>query len=386
MRIALLTREYPPEVYGGAGVHVANLATRLQDHVDINVHCFGQPRQGVTAHSMAPNLNDATIALRALTANISMAASVEAVDLVHSHTWYANMGGHLAKTLRGIPHVITAHSLEPQRSWRSQQLGEGYRLSSWIEKTSYESADAVIAVSAAMRDDILRCYPAVEPNRVHVVHNSIDTEVYYPVRETTVLPRYQLDPARPIVFCVGRITPQKGLQHLIEASYDIEPAAQIVICAGAPDTPADLAEFQALIDRLTRKRSAVLWLRRSPKLSDFRQLLSNADLLVCPSVYEPFGIVNLEAMACATPVVASDVGGIPEVVRDGETGFLVHYDQARITEFRVGLATAINELLSRPGLARTMGEAGRRRVADLFTWDNVVKDVIDVYQAVLDRA
>ncbi|MFV0308669.1 MAG: glycogen synthase [Desertimonas sp.] len=384
MRVGLLTREYPPDVYGGAGVHVDFLARELRRLVDVDVHCMGEPREGVTAHADDdPRLAGANPALRILSTDLTMAAAVIDDDLVHSHTWYTNMAGHLAKLLHGIPHVVTSHSLEPQRPWKAEQLGGGYRLSSWAEQTAYESADAVIAVSAGSRRDVLASYPALDPARVHVVHNGIDTDFYRPVAETDVVERLGIDPARPSVVFVGRITRQKGVPHLLRAARSFDPAAQLVLLAGAADTAPLGAEIAAAVAGLRAERDAVVWVDEMLSRSDVRQVLSHATVFVCPSVYEPLGIVNLEAMACATAVVASDVGGIPEVVDDAITGLLVHYDDTAPGAFEAGLTGAVNELIADPTRARAMGEAGRRRAVDEFGWDTAARRTVTIYESVL---
>lgn len=384
MRVGLLTREYPPDVYGGAGVHVDFLARELRRLVDVDVQCMGEPRTGATAHSEHdPRLGDANAALRILSADLTMAAAVAGDDLVHSHTWYANMAGHLAKLLYGIPHIATSHSLEPQRPWKAEQLGGGYRISSWAEQTAYEAADAIIAVSAGSRRDVLAAYPALDPDRVHVVHNGIDTDFYRPVAETDVLERLGVDPDRPSVVFVGRITRQKGVPHLLRAALSFDPAAQLVLLAGAADTPELAAETTAAVARLRAERDAVVWVEEMLPREDVRQVLSHATAFVCPSVYEPLGIVNLEAMACETAVVASDVGGIPEVVDDGTTGLLVHYDHDDASGFEAALATAVNALVEDPARARAMGEAGRRRAIDEFGWDTAARRTVSIYESVL---
>jgi starch synthase len=384
VRIGLLTREFPPEVYGGAGVHVEFLVPRLRELVGVDVHCFGAPRsaEGVHSHNPAPGLDNANQALRTLSADLSITAAVDGVDLVHSHTWYANLAGHLAKILYGIPHVVTAHSLEPRRPWKAEQLGGGYRLSSWVEKTAYEAADAIIAVSSGMRADVLDCYPDLDPGRVHVVRNGIDSVAYHPVTEDDALRHYGVDPDRPIVVFVGRITRQKGVGHLIAAAHHIDPAAQLVLCAGAPDTPEIAEETKAAVSELAAVRPGVVWIQKMLQPAEVRQLLSHATVFVCPSVYEPLGIVNLEAMACGTAVVASDVGGIPEVVDDGVTGRLVHYDAAAEPAFRMGLAEAVNEVLADPERARRMGAAGRERAVREFSWAGMAEQTVEVYRSV----
>jgi alpha-maltose-1-phosphate synthase len=386
VRIGLLTREWPPEVYGGAGVHVEFLVPRLRELVDVDVHCFGGPRsgEGVHSHAPAPGMERANQALSTLSVDLSITAALDGVDLAHSHTWYANHAGHLAKLLYGVPHVVTAHSLEPRRPWKAEQLGGGYRLSSWVEKTAYESADAIIAVSEGMRTDVLDCYPSLDPSRVRVVRNGIDSSAYHPVTESDALRHYGVDPDRPIVVFVGRITRQKGVGHLIAAAHQISPEAQLVLCAGAPDTPEIAAETTAAVSELAAARPGVYWIQKMLQPAEVRQFLSHATVFVCPSVYEPLGIVNLEAMACGTAVVASDVGGIPEVVDDGRTGLLVHYDAAEESAFRVGLAEAVNALLDDPDRAKAMGAAGRERAVSEFSWASVAEQTVAVYQSVLD--
>jgi alpha-maltose-1-phosphate synthase len=384
VRLGLLTREFPPEVYGGAGVHVEFLVPRLRELIDVDVHAFGAPRSAEGVHSHNPaGLEHANQALRTLSADLSMAAALDGVDLVHSHTWYANFAGHLAKLLHGVPHVVTAHSLEPRRPWKAEQLGGGYRLSSWVERTCFEAADAVIAVSEAMRADVLDCYPALAKERVRVVRNGIDSTAYHPVTEDDALHRYGVDPDRPIVVFVGRITRQKGVGHLIAAAHQIDPAAQIVLCAGAPDTPEIAERTRTAVSELAVAREGVIWIQKMLQPAEVRQLLSHATVFVCPSVYEPLGIVNLEAMACGTAVVAADVGGIPEVVEDGRTGLLVHYDPADESLFRVGLTEAVNELLADPERAGEMGAAGRTRAEREFSWASAAARTVEVYRSVL---
>ena len=390
MRLALLTREFPPDVYGGAGVHVEFLARELQALADVTVHAWAtaQPTENpphVQRHSADPALSTANDSLRALSIDLNMAAAVADRELVHSHTWYANLGGHLAKLLFGIPHVMTAHSLEPLRPWKAEQLGGGYAVSSWAERTAIEAADAVIAVSSGMRADILGCYPALDPARVHVVHNGIDTELYRPTPETDALIKHGVDPDRPYVLFVGRITRQKGVPHLLRAARDIDKSAQLILCAGAPDTPAIDQEFRTLVDELRQSRDGVVWIPEMLPRPEVIQLLTHAALFACPSVYEPLGIVNLEAMACGTPVVASAVGGIPEVVDDGVTGHLVRYDETDPAAFERALAEAIDTVLADPAAARRMGEAGRERAVREFGWDAIARRTVAVYEEILRK-
>jgi starch synthase len=393
MRVDLLTREYPPEVYGGAGVHVEYLARELRRLVDVRVHCMGAPRDepGVTAYDAPAELAGANAALRTLGTDLPMAAACEGSDLVHSHTWYANLAGHVASLLHGVPHVMSAHSLEPLRPWKAEQLGGGYALSSWVERTAVESADAVVAVSAGMRDDVLRCYPGVDPQRVQVVHNGIDTEEYQPDPGTAVLERYGVDPDRPSVLFVGRITRQKGLPHLLRAALSLDPGVQVVLCAGSPDTEEILAEVSVLVDALRQDRDGVVWIEEMVPKPDVVQLLTHATVFACPSVYEPMGIVNLEAMACETPVVATATGGIPEVVADGETGLLVPIEQVTDgsgtpldpARFEAELAARLTEVLADPDRAREMGVAGRRRAVESFSWAAIATRTLDLYRSLL---
>lgn len=380
VRVGLLTREYPPDVYGGAGVHVEFLARELTSLVDLEVHCWGEGRGvGVIRHRPWAALDTANDALRTFSVDLAMAAGLEGRDLVHSHTWYANLGGHLAKMLYGVPHVMTAHSLEPLRPWKAEQLGGGYALSSWAERTAIETADAVIAVSGAMREDILTCYPTLDPDKVHIVHNGIDTTLYRPDSGTDVLDRLGLDRKRPYVLFVGRITRQKGVPHLLRAVRGIDPAAQVVLCAGAPDTPEIDREFRELYQELSRVREGVHWIPQMLPRPEVIQLLTHAAAFACPSVYEPLGIVNLEAMACGTPVVASQVGGIPEVVDDGKTGLLVAVDD----DFEAGLTRALDQVIGDPEAARRMGEAGRERAVGEFGWDAVARRTVRLYKDTL---
>jgi len=384
MKVALLTREYPPDVYGGAGVHVDFLSRELSRLVDLAVHCWGDSREGATGHRAAAELAGANAALQTLSIDLAMAAAVSDRDLVHSHTWYANLGGHLAKLLYGIPHVMTTHSLEPLRPWKVEQLGGGYALSSWAERTAAEAADAVIAVSRTMRADVLDCYPGIDPERVHVVHNGIDTQLYTPDPGTGVLDRYGVDPDLPSVVFVGRITRQKGVPHLVRAARAFRPEAQVVLCAGQPDTPEIGAEFQSLVEDLKSHRAGVHWIPEMLPREHVIQLLSHATVFACPSVYEPLGIVNLEAMACGTAVVASAVGGIPEVVDDGRTGLLVPYDEQDQAGFEAAFADRVNTLLDDPDLAREMGVAGRDRAVREFAWDAVARETVKVYESVYE--
>ena len=393
-RVALLTREFPPEVYGGAGVHVEYLARELQRRVRLEVHCFGAERaQEVVAGAYrpwaelsgdAPHLG----ALRALSADLLMAAGVEGANLVHSHTWYANFAGHLAKLLYGIPHVMTSHSLEPLRPWKAEQLGGGYAVSSFCEQTAVESADAVIAVSQGMRRDILSCYPNVSPDRVAVIHNGIDPEQYRPSPDPALLARHGISKDRPYAIFVGRITRQKGVVHLLEAARHLESSATLVLCAGQPDTPEIAAEFRELVDEVRRSGRDVVWIESMLPRDEVISLLSTARLFVCPSVYEPFGIVNLEAMACGLPVVATRVGGIPEIVIEGETGFLVDTGPADETgtphdreAFARALAEPIDRLLADDDRAADLGGRGRERAVAEFSWAAIAERTAALYRS-----
>ncbi|MEU4792280.1 glycogen synthase [Micromonospora tulbaghiae] len=392
MRVDLLTREYPPEVYGGAGVHVEYLARELRRLADVRVHCFGAPRDepGVTAYAEPAALAGANAALRVMGADLEMAAGTAGTDVVHSHTWYANLAGHTAKLLHGVPHVVTAHSLEPLRPWKAEQLGGGYALSSWCERTAFESADAIIAVSEGMRRDVLTAYPAVNPDRVRVVYNGIDTAQYAPDPGTDVLDRLGIDPGRPSVVYVGRITRQKGLPYLLRAARELPADTQLVLLAGAPDTPEIAAEVEELAAELRATRSGVVWVAAMLPKHEVIQVLTHATVFACPSVYEPMGIVNLEAMACETAVVATATGGIPEVVADGETGLLVPIEQAGDgsgtpldpERFVADLAARINELLADPDRIAAFGAAGRRRAVEHFSWDAIARQTIEVYRSV----
>lgn len=380
-----MTREYPPEVYGGAGVHVTELVSQLRRLCAVDVHCMGAPRPGAFAHQPDPRLHNANAALTTLSSDLLMANAANAATVVHSHTWYTGLAGHLAKLLHDVPHVLTAHSLEPMRPWKAEQLGGGYQVSTWVEKTAVLGADAIIAVSTGMRDDMLRVYPTLDPSVVHVIRNGIDTEVWFPagpVRTGSVLAELGVDPDRPIVAFVGRITRQKGVAHLVAAAHRFSPEAQVVLCAGAPDTPQMADEVRSAVTRLARNRTGVFWIKDMLPIGKLREILSAATIFVCPSIYEPLGIVNLEAMACATAVVASDVGGIPEVVADGITGSLVHYDPTDPAGYQARLADAVNALLADPARAQRYGHAGRQRCIEEFSWAHVAEQTLDIYRKV----
>lgn len=380
-----MTREYPPEIYGGAGVHVTELVAQLRQLCDVDVHCMGAPREGALVAQPDPALAAANPALSVLSADLRMADAAAGAAVVHSHTWYTGMAGHISALLHGIPHVLTAHSLEPLRPWKAEQLGGGYRVSLWVERTAIQAADAVIAVSNGMRTDVLAAYPALDPGRVHVIKNGVDTGVWYPAEaggEESALDELGVDRSRPIVAFVGRITRQKGVPHLIAAAHRFDPAVQLVLCAGAPDTPEIAAEVSAAVSDLSEQRSGVFWVRDFLPIHEIREILSAATAFVCPSVYEPLGIVNLEAMACGTAVIASDVGGIPEVVSDGVTGTLVHYDPADIAGFEARLADAVNAMVADPQQAATYGAAGRQRCIDEFSWARIAEQTLEIYRAV----
>ena len=397
MRIDILSKEYPPAIYGGAGVHVAELvrALRQRGDLDVRVHAFGEPREedGTTGHPDLSELAGANPALTTLGVDLALAAACEGADLVHSHTWYANMGGHLAALMGDIPHVLTAHSLEPMRPWKAEQLGGGYRVSSWVEKTAYEAADAVVAVSAGMREDILRSYPSVDPDRVKVVHNGIDSQLWQAERDEDVVRGHGVDPDRPSVIFVGRITRQKGLPYLLRAAAELPPDVQLVLLAGAPDTPEIKAEVETLIDTLRETRDGVVWVPTMLPRNEVVAMLSSATVFVCPSVYEPLGIVNLEAMACELPVVATATGGIPEVVVHGETGWLVPIDQVQDgtgipvdpDRFVADLAAALTDAVSDTARADRMGLSGRRRAVESFSWGSIGEQTNQVYLDVLRR-
>ena len=406
MRVDLLTKEYPPFIYGGAGVHVNELAKVLRPLADVRVHAFGGPREpgtegaddGVTGYPEIAELDGANAALRTFGVDLEMAQGTEGTDLVHSHTWYTNLAGHLAGLLHGVPHVISAHSLEPLRPWKAEQLGGGYALSSWAEKTAYEAASGIIAVSNGMREDILRCYPAVDPERVKVVHNGIDLEAWKHPQDqeadaaaAATLKRLGIDPDRPTIVFVGRITRQKGLPHLLRACEQLPADVQVILCAGAPDTPEIKAEVEDLVARLREKRTGVVWIEEMLPRPELIAVLAASDVFVCPSVYEPLGIVNLEAMAVGLPVVGSATGGIPDVIVDGETGLLVPIEQVQDgtgtpidpARFEADLAERLTTLVTDTEAARTMGQAARRRVEEHFAWEAIAQRTMDVYNWVL---
>ena len=408
VRVDLLTREFPPHVYGGAGVHVAELSVVLRRRIDARVRCFDGPRTGadaadwVTGYAPPTGLDGANAALATFGVDLAMANDVAGADLVHSHTWYANLAGHLAGLLHGIPHVLSAHSLEPLRPWKAEQLGGGYALSSWAEQTAYEGAAGVIAVSAGMREDILRSYPAVDPAKVHVVHNGIDLAGWRrpevdsdeAERADRVVRELGIDPDRPAVVFVGRITRQKGLPYLLRAAERLHPDVQLILCAGAPDTPEIAAEVSGAVAELSTRRTGVVWIEQMLPRPDLVAVLAASTVFVCPSVYEPLGIVNLEAMAVGLPVVGSATGGIPEVIEDGVTGLLVPIDQVQDgtgtptdpEQFVTDLVAALEAVVGDPERAREMGRASRTRVEDHFAWDAIGERTLEVYRSVLDAS
>jgi len=399
VRIDIVTKEFPPEIYGGAGVHVAELSRVLAQHVDLQVRAFGAPREPeyhgatVTSYAVPEDLAGANAAVQTLGVDLRIVPDIAGADLVHSHTWYANMAGHVASLLHGIPHVLSAHSLEPLRPWKAEQLGGGYALSSWVEKTAYEAAAAIIAVSEGMRQDILRSYPEVDPAKVKVVHNGIDVSLWNRDEGDDVVRALGIDPARPSVVFVGRNTRQKGVPYLLRAAAKLPADVQLVLCLGAADTPELAAETARLIEELQTQRGGVILVERMLPRNELIQVLSHATAFACPSIYEPLGIVNLEAMACGAAVVASATGGIPEVVQHGETGLLVDIEQVTdgtgtpldpekfVTEF----AAALTEVVSDPERARAMGRAGRRRAEEHFSWESITETTLEVYRSVLPK-
>ncbi|ALO66970.1 glycosyl transferase family 1 [Arthrobacter alpinus] len=400
MRIDIVTKEFPPEIYGGAGVHVAELSRVLAAKADLHVHAFGKERENdfhganVTSYENLPELSEANAAVQTLGVDLQVVSAIAGSDVVHSHTWYANMAGHIASLLHGIPHVLSAHSLEPLRPWKAEQLGGGYAVSSWVEKTAYEAAAAIIAVSDGMRQDILRSYPDVDPAKVKVIHNGIDVEAWQRDEKDDVVRSLGIDPDRPSVVWVGRVTRQKGVPYLLKAAAALPPEVQLVLCAGAADTPALGAEVNELIEGLKAQRDGVIVIERMLPRAELIQVLSHATVFACPSIYEPLGIVNLEAMACGAAVVASATGGIPEVVAHGETGLLVPLEQVGDgtgtpldpEKFVADFAAAMIEVVNDPARARAMGEKGRQRAKDHFSWESIVEQTLDVYKSVLPQA
>ncbi|HEY6800888.1 MAG TPA: glycogen synthase [Agromyces sp.] len=392
MRVDIVTKEYPPEIYGGAGVHVTELVRALRTGMDVRVHAFGAERDeaGTTSYGVPAELAAANAAVQTLGTDLEIVTDVAGADVVHSHTWYANFAGHLASLLHGIPHIVTAHSLEPLRPWKAEQLGGGYAVSSWIEKTAYEGAAAVVAVSEGMRGDILRSYPALDPDKVRVIYNGIDVEAWHPVDDPALLAELGVDPARPSVVFVGRITRQKGLPYFLRAAERLPAEVQVVLCAGAPDTPQIMAEVEGLVRNLQQTREGVVWIDRMLSRHELCTVLSAATTFVCPSVYEPLGIVNLEAMACGAAVVGTATGGIPEVVVDGVTGRLVPIEQVQDgtgtptdpERFVADLAAVLTEVVSDPARARAYGAAGRERATKDFSWQSIAEQTAALYTEV----
>jgi alpha-maltose-1-phosphate synthase len=401
MRVGLFTREYPPHVYGGAGVHVEYLSRELAKKIEVEVHCWGPQHEDAGklhvrgAHPWA-EITDGTTgkfktALETFSLNLTQIKALADVEIAHTHTWYVSMAGFLAKKLYGIPFVLTTHSLEPLRAWKAEQLGSGYAMSSWMEKTAILDADAVIAVSNGTKEDILRAYPAISPERIHVIYNGIDLEEYKKTSEISALIEHGVDPAKPYILFVGRITRQKGVTHLVDAIRYLPADTQVVLCAGAPDTPEIAAEMRAKVEGIRATHPRVIWIEKMVSKRSAIELYSHARIFCCPSVYEPFGIINLEAMACQAPVVASSTGGIKEVVVDGETGYLVPFDQDPITsfptkpaQFASDLAAKLQLLLDDPDRCRTFGEAGRRRVEQIFSWAAIADQTIALYRQLIE--
>lgn len=398
MRVGLFTREYPPNVYGGAGVHVEYLSRELAKNIEVEVHCWGDQHSDkgnlhVRGSQPWDEISTGTegkfkTALETMSLNLSQVKALTGVDIAHTHTWYVSFAGLLAKKLYGIPFVLTTHSLEPLRAWKAEQLGSGYAISSWIERTAILEADAVIAVSKGTKEDILRVYP-LEPERVHVIYNGIDLNEYQKTGEMSALKAFGVDPAEPYVLFVGRITRQKGVTHLVDAIRYLPPNTQVVLCAGAPDTPEIAAEMRQKVEQARRSNPRVIWIEKMVSKPEVIQLYSNARVFCCPSVYEPFGIINLEAMACKAPVVASSTGGIKEVVVDGETGYLVPFNQdengfaTQPEQFARDLAEKLNLLLGDPEKCRQFGEAGRARVEQVFSWSAIAHQTIALYQKLI---
>ena len=411
MRVGLMTREYPPYVYGGAGVHVEYLSRELARTIEVEIHAWGEvpDRDDATTEPRSPNLEvfyeqpwsaithgtkaKFKGALEALSLNLLQQLDLGKLDVIHTHTWYVSMAGFLAKKLYGIPFVLTTHSLEPLRAWKAEQLGTGYALSSWMERTAILDADAVVAVSNGTKADILRAYPDVDPARIHVIYNGIDLEQYQYTPDTSALDRYGIDPEKPYVLFVGRVTRQKGVTHLVEAIRYLPPGTQVVLCAGAPDTPEIAAEMRAMVERAQADGANVLWIENMITKEEAIQLYSHCAVFCCPSVYEPFGIINLEAMACGAAVVASATGGILEVVVEGETGYLGPFEGDPETSFPLepaqfaeDLAARLNQLLADPARARRMGTAGRKRVEAQFSWTKIAEQTIALYADLIEAA
>jgi starch synthase len=402
LRVGLFTREFPPQVYGGAGVHVDYLSRELAREIEVEVHCWGPQHadrgnlhvRGAEPWAEISNGTEGKFkgALEALSLNLTQVKALQGIDVVHTHTWYVSMAGYLAKKLYGVPFVLTTHSLEPLRAWKAEQLGSGYAMSSWMEHTAILDADAVIAVSQGTKADILRAYPDVDPARIHVIYNGIDLAEYRKTSDAIALAEYGVDPAVPYVLFVGRITRQKGVTHLVDAIRYLPPETQVVLCAGAPDTPQIAAELREKVERARQHHPRIVWIEKMVTKPEAIQLYSHARVFCCPSVYEPFGIINLEAMACRAPVVASATGGIKEVVVDGETGYLVPFDQDPVTSFprdpetfARDLASRLNQLLQDPEKCRRFGDAGRRRVEEIFSWTSIAHQTIDLYRRLIEQ-
>ncbi|MEY4990710.1 MAG: glycogen synthase [Actinomycetota bacterium] len=394
MRVDFVTKEYPPNIYGGAGVHITELVKVLRSRIDARVHAFGNPlsEQGTIGYQTPSELANANAALQTMGVDLVIADALAGADLVHSHTWYANFAGHIGSVLHGIPHVVTAHSLEPLRPWKREQLGGGYELSSYIERTAYEAASAVIAVSNGMRNDILRSYPDLDPNKVEVVYNGIDSNKWQPVEDPETVRSLGVDPDRRSVIFVGRITRQKGLPYFLRAAKELPADVQLVLCAGAPDTKEIQVEVEGLVEELARTRTGVVWIPEHLPQQKLAALLTQADAFVCPSIYEPLGIVNLEAMACGAPVIGTATGGIPEVVVEGETGWLVPIEQVQDgsgapidpDKFVSDWANTLNLALV-SGKLEQFGAAGRARAMEAFSWESIATRTIEVYQKALGR-
>jgi starch synthase len=392
MRVDIITKEYPPDIYGGAGVHVTELVKALRAQLDVRVRAFGAARdeEGTTAYGVPSELANANGAIQTLGTDLEIVPDVEGADVVHSHTWYANFAGHLASLLHGIPHIVTAHSLEPLRPWKAEQLGGGYAVSSYIEKTAYEGAAAIVAVSGGMRADILRSYPSLDPAKVRVIYNGIDVGAWHPVDDPELLAQLGVDASRPSVVFVGRITRQKGLPYFLRAAERLPADVQVILCAGAPDTPQIMAEVEELVRGLQRTRDGVVWIDRMLSRHELCTILSAATTFVCPSIYEPLGIVNLEAMACGAAVVGTATGGIPEVVVDGVTGRLVPIEQVQDGTgtpldpdgFVADLARVLTEVVADPQTAAAYGAAGRERATKDFSWGSIADATAALYAEV----
>lgn len=402
MRVGLMTKEYPPAVYGGAGVHVEYLSRELAKRIEVEVHCWGDQKSAegnltVRGEVPAPEITGGSTekfkaAVDALALNLQWMKELGRIDIVHTHTWYVSMAGFLAKKLYGVPFVLTTHSLEPLRAWKAEQLGSGYAMSSWMEQTAIHDADAVIAVSKGTKADILKAYPAVDPARVHVIYNGIDLEQYQQTQDGEALRKYGVDASRPYILFVGRITRQKGVTHLVDAIPSLPPGTQVVLCAGAPDTPEIAAEMRAKVEQARAAGGDIVWIEKMVTKEEAIELYSHCQVFCCPSVYEPFGIINLEAMACRAPVVASATGGILEVVDDGVTGYLVPFAPELSTgfpadpgQFARDLAARLTELMADPDRCRRFGDAGRARVEETFSWGAIAEQTIALYESLLMR-